>query len=67
MAAMAAPVLCMALVIALAAAAASVGEAAVVKHTFVVCKSTQIVFFSSKDQLCYFCLRNDRLNVLQKE
>ena len=45
MAAMAAPVLCMALVIALAAAAASVGEAAVVKHTFVVCKSTQIVFF----------------------
>jgi len=36
MAAMAAPVLCMALVIALAAAAASVGEAAVVKHTFVV-------------------------------
>jgi len=48
MAAMAAPVLCMALVIALAAAAASVGEAAVVKHTFVVCKSTQIVFFLRK-------------------
>jgi hypothetical protein len=48
MAAMAAPVLCMALVIALAATVAPVGEAAVVKHTFVVSKSTQIVFFLRK-------------------
>ena len=46
MAAMAAPVLCMALVA--LAAAASIGEAAVVEHTFVVSKSTWIMFnFSS--------------------
>ena len=38
MAAMAAPVLCMALVA--LAAAASIDEAAVVEHTFVVSKST---------------------------